>query len=305
MKILIFGGNGMVGSSLTKILKNNNNFERVVSSSRKDTNLFSYDSTLQKIEYEKPDVIVNCAAKVGGIVANNSLPTEFIIENLKINLNILEVLKKYNAIRFINLGSSCIYPLGAKIPITEDQIMTGKLEPTNSPYAMAKLSAIEIGNSLSRQYGNKVLNLMPTNLYGPNDNFSEDSSHVIPGLISKFHNAKINNKKSVSVWGSGKPLREFLHVDDLSAAIEFLVLNDIFEGIYNVGSNHEVSIKELAELIKKTTDFKGFIDYDEKYPDGNPRKLIDSSKILQLGWLPKVSLEKGLLDTYKWFVEKY
>lgn len=295
----------MVGSSLTKILKNNNNFESVVSSSRKDTNLFSYDSTLQKIEYEKPDVIVNCAAKVGGIVANNSLPTEFIIENLKINLNILEVLKKYNAIRFINLGSSCIYPLGAKIPITEDQIMTGKLEPTNSPYAMAKLSAIEIGNSLSRQYGNKVLNLMPTNLYGPNDNFSEDSSHVIPGLISKFHNAKINNKKSVSVWGSGKPLREFLHVDDLSAAIEFLVLNDIFEGIYNVGSNHEVSIKELAELIKKTTDFKGFIDYDEKYPDGNPRKLIDSSKILQLGWLPKISLEKGLLDTYKWFVEKY
>lgn len=305
MKILIFGGNGMVGSSLTKILKNNNNFESVVSSSRKDTDLFSYDSTLQKIEYEKPDVIVNCAAKVGGIVANNSLPTEFIIENLKINLNILEVLKKYNAIRFINLGSSCIYPLGAKIPITEDQIMTGKLEPTNSPYAMAKLSAIEIGNSLSRQYGNKVLNLMPTNLYGPNDNFSEDSSHVIPGLISKFHNAKINNKKSVSVWGSGKPLREFLHVDDLSAAIEFLVLNDIFEGIYNVGSNHEVSIKELAELIKKTTDFKGFIDYDEKYPDGNPRKLIDSSKILQLGWLPKISLEKGLLDTYKWFVEKY
>jgi len=305
MKILIFGGNGMVGSSLTKILKNNNNFESVVSSSRKDTNLFSYDSTLQKIEYEKPDVIVNCAAKVGGIVANNSLPTEFIIENLKINLNILEVLKKYNAIRFINLGSSCIYPLGAKIPITEDQIMTGKLEPTNSPYAMAKLSAIEIGNSLSRQYGNKVLNLMPTNLYGPNDNFSEDSSHVIPGLISKFHNAKINNKKSVSVWGSGKPLREFLHVDDLSAAIEFLVLNDIFEGIYNVGSNHEVSIKELAELIKKTTDFNGIIDYDEKYPDGNPRKLIDSSKILQLGWLPKISLEKGLLDTYKWFVENY
>jgi len=303
MKVLIFGSSGMVGSSLAKKLDLSNNFSSVVPSSRKDTNLFSFEETLSKIEKESPDFIVNCAAMVGGIVANNELRTEFIINNLKINLNILESIRKYKNIKMINLGSSCIYPLGAEIPIKEDALMTGKLEPTNSPYAMAKLSAIEIGDSMTKQYGHKILNLMPTNLYGQNDNFDLNNSHVIPGLISRMYQSKLKNESSFNVWGTGKPLREFLHVDDLSNAIEFLIINNIDSGIYNVGSGEEISIFDLANKIKEVIDFKGEIVFDTNFPDGNPRKLLDSSKLNSLGWTPSIKLDEGLKQTYKWFLE--
>ena len=303
MKVLIFGSSGMVGSSLAKKLDLSNNFSSVVPSSRKDTNLFSFEETLSKIEKESPDFIVNCAAMVGGIVANNELRTEFIINNLKINLNILESIRKYKNIKMINLGSSCIYPLGAEIPIKEDSLMTGKLEPTNSPYAMAKLSAIEIGDSMTKQYGHKILNLMPTNLYGQNDNFDLNNSHVIPGLISRMYQAKLKKESSFNVWGTGKPLREFLHVDDLSNAIEFLIINNIDSGIYNVGSGEEISIFDLANKIKEVIDFNGEIVFDTNFPDGNPRKLLDSSKLNSLGWTPSIKLDEGLKQTYKWFLE--
>jgi len=302
MKILVFGGNGMVGKSISKVLNGEKNLE-IFSSTRADTDLFSYQDTFERIESFEPDIVINAAAKVGGIIANNTFRTEFIIENLKINMNIIESLKKFPKTNLINLGSSCIYPLNASIPISENSLMGGPLEPTNSPYAMAKLSAIEMGDALSKQYGNNVLNLMPTNLYGDYDNFSENSSHVIPGLIFRMHKAKTKNEVEFKVWGTGKPLREFLYVDDLTSAIHFLIHNGINDGIYNVGSNFEIAISDLVELIKSTIKFKGEIAFDTTKPDGNPRKLLDSSKIMNLGWSPAIEIETGLIKTYDWFLK--
>ena len=219
-------------------------------------------------------------------------------------MNILESLITYTEISLINLGSSCIYPLGANIPISEDSLHTGKLEPTNSPYAMAKLTAIEIGNALTQQHGHKIINLMPTNLYGPNDNFSETTSHVIPGLISRMHKSMLNEDKSFEVWGTGKPLREFMHVDDLTDAISFLINNKLFsESLLNVGTNEEVSINELVEKIKSIVGFEGEIKFNSDMPDGNPRKLLDSSKLNNFGWNPNVTLNSGLKDVYSWYLE--
>lgn len=301
MKILIFGSNGMVGSAISKILKDNNNFSNVVSSGRQDTDLFSFTETKKKIEFEKPDIVINSAARVGGIIANNTHRTEFILQNLKINMNILESLVGFPNTRLINLGSSCIYPLGAEVPISEDALMTGKLEPTNSPYAMAKLTAIEIGDAISKEHGHKILNLMPTNLYGPNDNFSPTESHVIPGLIYRMHNSKINNIEEFKVWGTGKPLREFLYVNDLAKSIEFLIENEISDGLFNVGSNEEVTIKELVDVIKDVVEYNGEINFDHEKPDGNPRKLLNSQKIFELGWKPDIFLNEGIKLTYDWF----
>ena len=236
-------------------------------------------------------------------MANNTYRTEFIIENLKINLNILESCIDYKNIKIINLGSSCIYPLNAENPISEDSFMKGELEPTNSPYAMAKISAIEIGRSMKLQYSHNILNLMPTNLYGPNDNFSENDSHVIPGLIHRMHQAKANKDTKFKIWGSGKPLREFLYVDDLANAIEFLILENVKEDLLNIGSGKEISIKDLAIEISKIIDYKGEIEFDNSKPDGNPRKLLDSSKINKIGWAHKVSLEDGLRKTYSWYLD--
>ena len=293
----------MVGSSVYSKLSKNKDFEKIVRSTRNDTNLFSESEALSKVNEVKPDLVINCAAMVGGIVANDTKRFEFITNNLKINMNILNAIKDNSDIRLINLGSSCIYPLGAAIPISEDSLMTGKLEPTNSPYAMAKLAAIEIGDTLEKQYGHKVLNLMPTNLYGQNDNFSENESHVIPGLIAKMHKAKTNNNERFDVWGSGNPLREFLHVDDLSNAIEFLILNNINSGLFNVGSGEEVAIKDLSFKIKEVIEYKGEINFDRNFPDGNPRKLLDITKLKTLGWKPNISLDSGLKQTYKWYLE--
>ena len=282
--------------------KKSNIITEVVESTREDTDLFSLEETKRTIKNTSPDLIINAAAKVGGILANNTFRTEFIIENLKINLNILESCLEYNDVKIVNLGSSCIYPLNAKNPISEDSFMTGELEPTNSPYAMAKLTAIEIGRSMSVQYDHKILNLMPTNLYGPNDNFSENESHVIPGLIHKMHLAKINNDPVFKIWGTGKPLREFLYVDDLASAIEFLILNQVDIDLLNIGSGKEVTILELANLIKKVVDYKGSIEFDLEKPDGNPRKLLDSSKINDLGWSADTDLLEGLKNTYSWYI---
>jgi GDP-L-fucose synthase len=301
-KVLIFGGNGLVGSSSSRIFSESDNYE-VFSSTRKDTDLFNFKDTQKTITAFNPDIIINCAAKVGGILANNNLRTEFILENLKININIFEACINNPNITIINLGSSCIYPLNAPNPIKESSFMEGKLEETNSPYAMAKLSAIEIGRSLNKQYGHKVLNLMPTNLYGPNDNFDESSSHVIPGLIRRMYSAKLEEASVFNVWGDGTPLREFLYVDDLSNAIKFVIENDINEDLLNIGFGEEISIKELALKIKKIINFTGDIEFDKTKPNGNPRKLLDTTLIRNYGWQPEFSLDKGLELSFNWFTQ--
>ena len=303
MRILVFGSNGLVGSSTVKALNKKDTYTKVFGSTRKDTNLFSFDDTHETIKDFKPDVIVNAAAKVGGILANNTDRFEFITENLKINMNILESLKHFKDIKLINLGSSCIYPLDAPNPIKEEYIMNGKLEPTNSPYAMAKLAAIEMGDALQKQYNNKIVNLMPTNLYGPNDNFSENESHVIPGLIVRMHQAKSSQEQTFNIWGTGKPKREFLYVDDLAEAICFVIENDINKNLLNIGSNEEVTINELSNIIKEVINFEGSLEFDKSKPDGNPRKLLDSTRIFELGWKPSIGLKLGIEKTYSWFMK--
>ena len=302
MKVLILGSNGLVGTSVKSILGRNPNIKELICATRNDADLFDFGQTKELIENSKPDIMINAAAKVGGIYANNSKRTEFILENLKINVNILEASIPFPEMYIINLGSSCIYPLEADNPIKEESVMSGRLEPTNSPYAMAKLTAIEIGDALSSQYGHKVLNLMPTNLYGPFDNFSENDSHVIPGLIGKMHKAKEQKAEEFKIWGTGKPLREFLYVDDLSRAIEYLIFNKPKESLLNIGSGDEITIYDLAIKIKKVVEFEGQLSFDSTKPDGNPRKLLDSSTINKLGWSPEVNLDNGLRLTYKWYL---
>jgi len=302
LKILIFGSEGMVGSSISNILSQDSSNDLVLSN-RNTNDLFDFNSTKKHIKNVNPDCIVNAAAKVGGININNEKRFEFITENLKINMNILESCLENKNIKIINLGSSCIYPLNAENPLKEEYIMTGKLEPTNSPYAMAKLSAIEIGDAMTKQFGHKIINLMPTNLYGPNDNFSENDSHVIPGLIFRMHNAKINNEDRFSIWGSGKPLREFLYVDDLSEAIKLIIEKDVDQQILNVGSSEEISIIDLAKLIKKVLQYDGELIFDSTKPDGNPRKLLDSTKMFSYGWKPNIRLEEGIKLSYDWFLK--
>ena len=303
MNILIFGSNGLVGSSLVRKFQLQHKEINLITSTRNDTDLFSLEQTKKKINDSKPDIVIIAAAKVGGIYANNTQRFNFIIDNLKISMNIFESLVEYNDTKIINIGSSCIYPLSADNPINENSLMSGKLEPTNSPYSMAKLSSLEISKTMRDQFGHKILNLMPTNLYGPNDKFEEFNSHVIPGLIFKMHRAKINKSKEVEIWGSGKPLREFMHVDDLSSAIEFLIRNEISNDILNVGSNEVVSIKELSKLIQKVIGFKGNLVFNQEYPDGNPKKLLDSTQINNLGWKSSISLEDGISNTYSWYVD--
>ena len=303
MKVLILGGNGLVGSSLDRVLGKSQKVQEVFASTRKDADLFSLEDTQSLINSFRPDVIVNSAAKVGGINANNTQRMEFIIQNLKINMNVFQACMDNPEVKIVNLGSSCIYPLNANNPISEDSFLTGKLEPTNSPYAIAKIAGIEIGRLLNIQYGNDVINLMPTNLYGPNDNFSEKDSHVIPGLIKRMHKSKITNAESFKIWGTGEPLREFLFVDDLSKAVEFLIDKKVETDLLNVGSGNEITIKNLAEKIKKVIDYQGELIFDTSMPDGNPRKLIDSQKINNLGWEPSIDLDEGLKITYSWFLE--
>jgi GDP-L-fucose synthase len=303
MKVLIFGSNGLVGSSVNKILNDSDKVTHVISAKRNDADLFSLHETSDLIKKSSPDVIINAAAKVGGIYANNTKRTEFILENLKINMNILESCIDIPTIKVINLGSSCIYPLNADNPISEDSFMSGKLEQTNSPYAIAKIAGIEIGRSLNIQHGHQILNLMPTNLYGPRDNFSIEDSHVIPGLIRRMHDSKIQKEKEFKIWGSGKPLREFLFVDDLAEAINFLLDIEVDYDILNIGSGKEISIYDLAIKIQQVIGYDGQLIFDSSMPDGNPRKLIDSSKMNELGWEAKIDLDEGLKITYDWFLD--
>ena len=300
-KIIVFGSKGLVGNSVTRLLKNSD--YEIIASSRNDTNLFLFDEVKKLIEENKPDLIINAAAKVGGILANDTQRSDFLLENLKINMNILEAIIPFPEIGIINLGSSCIYPLDAKNPIKESSFMRGELEPTNSPYAMAKLTAIELGRSLKTQYGHKIINLMPTNLYGPNDNFNQETSHVIPGLISRMHKAHKENHKVFEIWGSGNPLREFLYVDDLSNCIKFVIENKIPFDLINVGSGEEISILNLSKKIKEIIGFQGELIFDTNKPDGNPRKFLDSTVINSLGWKSEVNLDTGLELTYKWFLK--
>ena len=303
MKVLILGSQGLVGRALNRKFEHNPFFKEVISSNRNDLNLFNEKDVKEYISKHRPDFIVNAAAKVGGILANDTFRADFILENLKININLLEAIIPYKNIKLINLGSSCIYPLNADNPIKEEYIMTGPLEKTNSPYAMAKLTAIELGNSISHQYGHNVINLMPTNLYGPYDNFDDKKSHVIPGLMGRMNRAKKEGLEKFEVWGTGNPLREFLYVDDLADAIFFIIKNDVTVKLINIGSGEEVSIKQLVNLLQKTIDYKGEISFNTKYPDGNPRKLLDSKKINELGWKAQTNLEDGLAKTYDWYLD--
>ena len=300
--ILLFGSNGLVGSSVKKLFETDENVN-LIAATRNDADLFDFESTKNIIQNNNPEIIINSAAKVGGIYANNKYRTDFLLNNLKININILEACIGFPDIKIINLGSSCIYPLNAPNPIKETSFLDGKLEETNSPYAIAKITAIELGKSLNLQFGNKVINLMPTNLYGPRDNFSDLNSHVIPGLLQRIHNAKSKNEDSVDIWGSGSPLREFMYVDDLADAIKYVISNNIEHELLNVGSGEEISIKSLAELISEIVGFNGNLIFDSSMPDGNPRKLLDSTLITNLGWSAKTSLEKGLKLTYDWYVK--
>ena len=300
MKIIIFGSTGLVGSALVRIFKNTQ-YEIFVPK-RKEVDLFSNLETKKYISDISPDIIINAAAKVGGIVANNRYRTDFIIQNLKINMNILESCIPFTNVKIINLGSSCIYPLNAPNPISESEIMNGKLEPTNSPYAMAKLASIEMGDAMSKEYGHQVINLMPTNLYGPNDNFSKTDSHVIPGLISRMHQEAYLKSNTFNIWGTGKPLREFLYSDDLADAIKFILENNVKAPLVNIGSGEEISIKEVAFIIKDVIGFQGELVFDTSKPDGNPRKLLDSNLINSYGWSPKTKINRGINNTYEWFV---
>jgi GDP-L-fucose synthase len=299
-KILIFGSSGLVGSSVKLVFESDKENYDVISPLRNELDLFSTKETSNYISDSNPDWIINCAAKVGGILANNTYRTEFLLENLKINLNILEGCIGNNNINIINLGSSCIYPLNADNPIKESSFMTGELEPTNSPYALSKIAAIELGKEIKHQYGNKVINLMPTNLYGPRDSFSEKDSHVIPGLIYRL-NENINSSE-FKIWGSGKPLREFLYVLDLADCIKFIIESNLDEDLINVGSGEEISIKDLATLISEILNYKGELVFDTEMPDGNPRKLLDSSLLKSYGWYPTTNLEEGLEETVNWYL---
>ena len=300
--ILLFGSNGLVGSSVKKLFETDENIN-LIAATRNDADLFDFESTKNIIKKNNPEIIINSAAKVGGIYANNKYRTDFLLNNLKININILEACIGLPDIKIINLGSSCIYPLDAPNPIKESSFLDGKLEETNSPYAIAKITAIELGKSLNLQFGHKVVNLMPTNLYGPRDNFSDLNSHVIPGLLQRIHNAKSKNESSVDIWGSGSPLREFMYVDDLADAIKYVIGNNIDHELLNVGSGEEISIKSLAELISEIVGYKGDLIFDSSMPDGNPRKLLDSTLINNLGWSAKTSLENGLKLTYNWYLK--
>ena len=302
-KVLIFGSNGLVGSSLKHYLQNSKKVSLVIPSTRQDTDLKNKIDIKNIIEKHQPDYVVNCAAKVGGIYANNTFRSEFLIDNLKINLNLFDIIKNFKNISVINLGSSCIYPLNAPNPIKESSFLEGKLEPTNSPYAIAKITGIELGKEIHKEYGNNIINLMPTNLYGPNDNFSEWNSHVIPGLIFRMHKAKLEKESVFRIWGSGKPLREFMYVDDLSHCIEFLIGKKLDHNLINVGTGEEISILNLALILKEIIGFQGDIETNSEMPDGNPRKLLDSSIINSLGWKSSINLKTGLEKTYTWYVD--
>ena len=296
-KIYIAGHNGMVGSACLRLLKNKG-YSNLVYIPSKDLDLKNQKNVNKFFEKEMPEVVINAAAKVGGILVNNEYPFEFLMENMLIQNNLINASMVYNVEKFIFLGSSCIYPKMANQPIDESYLLTGELEETNQWYAIAKISGVKLIQAIRKQYGKDYISLMPTNLYGPGDNYDLKSSHVIPALIRKFHEAKIKNT-NVTIWGSGNPKREFLHVDDLANAVLFCMNNELEDPIYNIGSGEELTIKELAELISQIVGFKGLIKWDRTKPDGTPRKLLNSTKIKNKGFRSLITLREGIRKTYQ------
>lgn len=301
-KIYIAGHRGMVGSAIRRALLAQG-FSNLTGVSSSDLDLRDQQAVFSYFDREKPEVVIDAAARVGGILANNTYPYPFLMDNLQIQNNLIDASHRHGVQKFIFLGSSCIYPRESPQPMREDYLLTGPLEPTNEWYAIAKIAGIKACEAIRKQFGKDFVSLMPTNLYGPFDNFDLETSHVLPAMIRKFHDAKEKQTGTVTLWGSGEPLREFLHVDDLAGAVLFAMKNTLPEFLYNVGSGKELSIRNLAAIIRKITGFEGEIVWDRTKPDGTPRKLMDSSRLRTAGWKPAIELEDGIRNTYRWFLK--
>jgi GDP-L-fucose synthase len=302
-KILIAGQEGMVGSAIYKLLKEKN--YKIIECKRKDLDFTNYQKVLLFFKKKKPNIVINAAGKVGGILDNSKYPIDYLNKNILIGLNLINISYKYKIKTVINLGSACIYPKISKLPIKEDYLLSSYLEKTNEAYALAKIVTLKLCEYYKKIKKKNFISLQPANLYGDNDNYDLKSSHVIPALIRKFFDAKLKKKTTVTIWGSGKNKREFMHVDDLANAIFFLLKNSTKEYFLNVGSDEEVSIKKLANKIKKISKFKGKILFDKNKPDGQKRRILDSTKIKKMGWKNKISLNKGLSEVYINFEKKY
>ena len=304
-KIYVAGNRGLVGSAIQRRLERGG-FANLVTSDRDDFDLTDPRATDAFFERERPEHVFLAAAKVGGIKANDVYPADFIRINLQIQTNVIDAAHRFGATKLLFLGSSCIYPKHAPQPIKEEHLLTGPLEPTNDAYALAKIAGIIMCRSYNRQHGTRFVSAMPTNLYGPGDNFDPETSHALPGIIRKLHDAKIAGRPSVELWGSGAPRREFLYVDDLADALVFLMerFEPTDESVFlNVGVGEDVTIRELAEIVKKVVGFEGEIEWNTEMPDGTPRKLLDVSRLGELGWTAETGLEQGIRKTYDWLVE--
>jgi GDP-L-fucose synthase len=301
-RIFVAGHNGMVGSAIVRKLKELG-YTNIITADRSKLNLISQSDVNSFFNITCPEYVFLCAAKVGGIKANNEMKGDFIYENLMIQSNIIKCSKDYNVKKLIFLGSSCIYPKMSSQPIKEEYLLTGSLEPTNDAYAIAKIAGIKMCQSFNQQYGTNFISVMPTNLYGPNDNYDLNNSHVLPAMIRKFHEAKLEGKDKVEIWGTGTPMREFLYVDDLADACIHLMLNYNESEVVNIGTGVDITIKDLALTIKEVVEFQGDIYFNTDMPDGTPRKLLDVSKLKDLGWEYKISLREGIEKTYKDYVK--
>ncbi|RKR42993.1 GDP-L-fucose synthase [Paraburkholderia sp. BL17N1] len=303
-RIFVAGHRGMVGSALVRRLVAEG-YQNVIARSRKELDLTDQAAVNRFFESEKIDVVLLAAARVGGILANATQPGEFIYENLVIETNVIHAAYRAKVERLVFFGSSCIYPKQCPQPIREEHLLTSPLEPTNDAYAIAKIAGVKLCEAYNREYNTQYVALMPTNLYGPNDNYDLKSSHVLPALLRKAHEAKLNGDATLTVWGSGTPLREFLHVDDLAAATLFVLEHNVTEGLFNVGVGEDLSIRELAECICKVVGFEGELVFDASKPDGTPRKLLDVSRLTQMGWQATIGLADGIASTYRDFVESH
>jgi GDP-L-fucose synthase len=301
MSILVAGASGLVGSAIVREL--NASGKPNVGISSKDIDLLDRAATFKFVKDFKPSVVIDAAARVGGIGANNAHPVDFLTQNIQIQSNLMDAAHEAGVKNFVFLGSSCIYPKNSAQPIKEEYLMTGELESTNSAYAIAKIAGLELIKSYRKQFGHKWISIMPTNLYGPNDNFDLQNSHAFPALIRKFVEAKETNAPSVTLWGTGTPKREFLHVDDLAKAILICLEKYDSDQHINIGSGEDLSIKELALKVSKATGFNGEIIWDSTKPDGTPRKVLDVTKIKNLGWKPSISLDEGIIQTIQWYRE--
>ena len=303
-KIYVAGHRGLVGSAIVRNLEAKG-YKNIIYRTHKELDLTNQEAVRRFFEEEKPEYVFLAAAKVGGIHANNTYPADFIYDNLMIQNNVIKAAHDFEVKKLLFLGSTCIYPKMAPQPIKEEYLLTGSLEETNEAYAVAKIAGLEMCKFFKRQYGDNFISCMPTNLYGPNDNFDLKNSHVLPALIRKFHEAKVNNSEAVEVWGTGTPLREFLYVDDMADACVFLMENYDGEQHVNIGTGEEVSIRKLAETVKEVVGFEGELVFNTEMPDGTPRKLTTVDKLHGLGWKHKVSLDKGIRLAYNWFLENY